>query len=190
MSAGACKGKTAFHSLSCRLSDWFLQKWTCQTCSSDNWKHNQTTWEAWKIWRVSMPLGCHLDSDHKALLLTPLRVLRIDLGSSPSDASHPTVHRMARLHLDVKLVCAFSPTLLLYQLESSREAEPIGWGQHWRVQVWTAEAHLYVDFFFNKNNKYVLSNCRIQYWLSLNKASGGDGIPVELFQIFKNDVVI
>ena len=42
-----------------------------------------------------MPLGCHLDSDHKALLLTPLRVLRIDLGSSPSDASHPTVHRMA-----------------------------------------------------------------------------------------------
>ena len=44
-------------------------------------------------------------------------------------------------------------------------------------------------FFFNKNNKYVLSNCRIQYWLSLNKASGGGRIPVELFQILKDDAV-
>ena len=97
-------------------------------CSNDNWKHNQTSWEAWKIWRVSMPSGCHLDSDHRALLLTLSWGLRTDPGSSPSDAPRPTVHRMARLHVGVKLVWAFSPTLLLYEPESSREAEPVGWG--------------------------------------------------------------
>ena len=146
MSAGACKGKTAFRSLSCRLSDWFLQKWMCQTCSSDNWKHNQ-------------PLGRHGKSAEYLCLWDVIWIVTTKhcahTVESPEDwpwfftkwCPHPTVHRMARLHLDVKLVCAFSPNLLLYQLESSREAEPIGWGQHWTVQVWTAEAHLYVDFF-------------------------------------------
>ena len=128
MRASACKGKSILGSVLLALRLVPSEVNMPDTCSNDSWKHNEASWEAWKIWRVSVPWGCHLDSDHIALLLTPSRVLRTDPGSSPSDASHPTVHRMAHLHLDVKLVWAFSPALLLYRLEFFREAEPIGWG--------------------------------------------------------------
>ena len=128
MRASACKGKSILGSVLLALRLVPSEVNMPDTCSNDSWKRNEASWEAWKIWRVSVPWGCHLDSDHIALLLTPSRVLRTDPGSSLSDASHPTVHRMAHLHLDVKLVWAFSPALLLYRLEFSREAEPIGWG--------------------------------------------------------------
>ena len=41
----------------------------------------------------------------------------------------------------------------------------------------------------NNNNSRYLLICYAPDYITTNKASGGDGIPVELFQVLKDDVV-
>ena len=45
------------------------------------------------------------------------------------------------------------------------------------------KCHLISDFFLECEVKWALES------ITTNKASGGDGIPVELFQILKNDAM-
>ena len=41
----------------------------------------------------------------------------------------------------------------------------------------------------NNNNSRYLLICYAPDYITTNKASGGDGIPVELFQVLKDDAV-
>ena len=67
-------------------------------------------------------------------------------------------------------------------IRGGRREEGSGWGTHvylWQIHFDIWQNHYDIVKFKNKKKESI----------TMNKASGGDGIPVELFQILKDDAV-
>ena len=55
----------------------------------------------------------------------------------------------------------------------------VGWSTNWNRDCWQKYLQSQICKYYHPNNRNT----------TMNKASGGDGIPVELFQILKDDAV-